>query len=145
MLTLWRNHTIPFAALSREVDRFVNEAVSPPAAWSGYGLVPAADVFETEAAFKVVLDLPGQDPKAIQIRVEGDVLTVQAERKLVEPAKDETVHRSERAAGVSFRSFTLPASVEATKVAASYENGVLTVVLPKREEARARTIPVSAK
>ncbi len=145
MLTLWRNHTIPFAALSREVDRFVNEAVPPPAAWSGYGLVPAADVFETEGAFKVVLDLPGQDPKAIQIRVEGDVLTVQAERKLVEPAKDETVHRSERPAGVSFRSFTLPASVEATKVAASYENGVLTVVLPKREEARARTIPVSAK
>jgi HSP20 family protein len=145
MLTLWRNHTIPFAALSREVDRLVNDVASPSGGWSGYGIVPAADVAETEAAFKVVLDLPGLDPKAIQIRVEDDVLTVQAERKLVEPAKDETVHRSERSAGVSFRSFTLPASVDAAKVEASYENGVLSVVLPKREEARARTIPVNAK
>jgi len=145
MLTLWRNHHIPFGALSREVDRLMNDVATPTAGWSGYGLTPAADIAETQAAFKVVLDLPGHDPKAIQIQVQDDVLTVQSERKLVEAAKDETVHRSERLAGTSLRSFSLPASVDASKVEATYENGVLTVVLPKREEARARTIEVSVK
>lgn len=145
MLTLWRNHQIPFAALSREVDRLMNDVATPSSGWTGYGLTPAADVAETESAFKVVLDMPGHDPKAIQIQVQDDVLTIQSERKLAEPAKEETVHRSERLAGTSFRSFSLPSSVDAGKVEATYENGVLTVVLPKREEARARTIQVNAK
>lgn len=145
MLTLWRNHPIPFVALSREMNRIMNDVATPTAAWTGYGSQPAADVAETEAAFKVVLDLPGHDPKAVQIQVQDDVLTVQAERKLVEPAKDETVHRSERPAGISFRSFTLPSSVDPAKVEATYEHGVLTVVLPKREEARPRSIQVSVK
>jgi HSP20 family protein len=146
MLTLWRNHETPFAALSREVNRLYNDiATAPIGAWNGYGLTPAADIAETEASFKVVIDLPGHDPKAIQIQVQDDVLTIQSERKLVEPAKDETVHRSERLAGTSFRSFALPASVDPAKVEATYEDGVLTVVLPKREEARARTIQVNAK
>lgn len=146
MLTLWRNHETPFAALSREVNRLYDDIATVPAgAWSGYGLTPAADVVETEAAYKVVVDLPGHDPKAIQIQVQDDVLTIQSERKLVEPGKDETVHRSERLGGTSFRSFSLPSSVDSAKVEAAYENGVLTVVLPKREEARPRTIQVNAK
>jgi hypothetical protein len=70
---------------------------------------------------------------------------VQSERKFAEPAKDETVQRSERAHGTFFRSFSLPASVDASKVAAQYENGVLTVTLPKRDEAKPRTIQVTVK
>jgi len=144
MLTLWRNHETPFTALSREVDRLLNEA-APRNAWNGYGLVPAADIVETEAAFQVVVDLPGLDPKAIQISVQEGTLAIQSERKLAEPAADATVHRSERPAGTFFRSFALPSSVDATKVEAKYENGVLTVVLPKREEAKPRTIQVNVK
>jgi HSP20 family protein len=136
MLTLWRNHETPFTALSREVDRLLNEA-APRNAWNGYGLVPAA--------FQVVVDLPGLDPKAIQISVQEGTLAIQSERKLAEPAADATVHRSERPAGTFFRSFALPSSVDATKVEAKYENGVLTVVLPKREEAKPRTIQVNVK
>lgn len=146
MLTLWRNTHPTFAALSREVDRLMNDVATPSAgAWAGYGLTPAADILESEAGFKVVLDLPGHDAKAIQIQVENDTLTVQSERKYAEPAKDEAVHRSERAHGTFFRSFSLPATVDGTKVAAQYENGVLTVTLPKREEAKPRTIQVSVK
>jgi HSP20 family protein len=146
VLTLWRNPDTAFAALTREMDRLASDVARPSlAGWSGYGLTPAADILETEAAFKVVVDLPGHDPKAIQIQVENDTLTVQSERKFAEPAKDETTHRSERAHGTFFRSFSLPATVDATKVAAHYENGVLTVVLPKREEARPRTIQVNVK
>ncbi len=142
MLALWRNPNAAFAAL----DRLMNDVATPSAdGWTGYGLCPAADIVESEAEFRVVLDLPGQDPKAIQIQVENDTLTVQAERKFGEPAKGETVHRSERAAGTFYRSFTLPSSVDAAKVDAKYENGVLTVALPKREEAKPRTIQVSVK
>jgi len=146
MLTLWRNPDPTFAALSREVDRLVNDATRPGlGARGGYGLTPPADILETEAAFKVVLDMPGHDPKAIQIQVENETLTVQSERKLTEPAKDEAVHRSERASGTFFRSFSLPSVVDGTRVAAHYESGVLTVVLPKREEAKPRTIQVDVK
>jgi HSP20 family protein len=146
MLTLWRNTDPTFAALSREMDRLVKDIALPSAgAWAGYGLTPAADILESEAGFKVVLDMPGHDPKAIQIQVENDTLTVQSERKFAEPAKDETSHRSERAHGTFFRSFSLPTTVDGGNVAAQYENGVLTVVLPKREEGKPRTIQVSVK
>jgi HSP20 family protein len=86
--------------------------------------------------------MPGHDPKAIELQVENDVLTVKSERNWTEPPEGTSVHRTERAYGTFFRSFTLPKSVDAGKVEARYENGVLTVTLPKREEARPRSISV---
>lgn len=142
MLTLWKSPDRAFAALNDEMDRLVNGIAGN--GWS-YGLTPAADVLETEAEYKVQLDLPGIDPAAIQLRVEKDVLTIQVDRKQPQAAAGETVHRSERAFGTFFRSFTLPRAVDATRVEATYEHGVLAVKLPKREEAKARTISVSVK
>ena len=142
MLTLWKNPDRAFAALSDEMDRLVNGTNGN--AWS-YGLAPAADVVETEGAYKVLLDLPGIDPAAIQLRVEKDTLSVQVDRKQPQPVAGETVHRSERAFGTFFRSFTLPRGVDATGVEAAYQQGVLAVTLPKREEAKARAIQVSVK
>ncbi len=137
------------AALGAEVDRMLSDVARPlpgvPRGVAGYGLTPPADVLETEADFSVALDVPGLDPKALSIQVENDTLTVQAERKQPETKRDATAHRSERAYGTFFRSFTLPASVDATRVEATYEVGVLTVVLPKREEAKPRTIQVNVK
>jgi HSP20 family protein len=142
MLTLWSNPERTFAALSEEMDRLVSGASAK--AWS-YGLAPAADVTETEAEYRVLIDLPGIEASAIQLRVEKDTLTVQVDRKQPQAAAGETVHRSERAFGTYFRSFTLPTGVDATRVEAAYEQGVLAVKLPKREEARARSIPVAVK
>ncbi len=142
MLTLWTNPDRAFAALNEEMDRLVNGVTGN--AWI-YGLTPAADVLETEAEYRVLLDLPGIDPAAIQLRVEKDTLSVQVDRKQPQPVAGETVHRSERAFGTFFRSFALPRSVNAGAVEATYEQGVLTVKLPKREEAKARTIAVSVK
>ena len=142
MLTLWRNPERTLAALSEEMDRLVNGAAA--SAWS-YGLTPAADVTETGGEYRVLVDLPGVDPAAIQLRVEKDTLTIQVDRKQPKPAAGETPHRSERAFGTFLRSFTLPRGVDAAGVEASYEQGVLSVRLPKREEAKARTIAVSAK
>ncbi len=143
MLTLWRNPERTFAALSEEMDRLVN-ARTGNSSWN-YGLAPAADVTETEAEYRVLMDLPGIDPNAIQLRVEKDTLSVQVDRKQPQPAAGEAVHRSERAFGTFFRSFTLPTGVDASRVEAGYEQGVLAVKLPKREEAKARSIPVSVK
>ncbi len=140
MLSLWTNPDTGLAALTREL---LNDVATPSTqGWAGYGLCPPADILESVADFKVVLDMPGHDPKAIRIQVENDTLSVQSERKFAEPEKGETMHRSERAAGTFFRSFELPSSVDGAKVEARYENGVLTVVLPKRDEAKPRTIQV---
>ena len=96
MLTLWRNPATGLAALTAEMDRVMNDFAAPTRSWTQHGLVAPADVLETEADFRVVLDMPGHDPKAIQIQVENDTLTVQADRKQPELAKSDTVHRSER-------------------------------------------------
>jgi HSP20 family protein len=144
MLTLWRNPESTLASLTAEVDRLMKDIAGPQAGWTGYGTCPPADVAESQSAFLITLDLPGHDPKAIELQVENDVLTVKSERKWANPAEGTEVHRTERAHGTFFRSFTLPRSVDAAKVEARYEHGVLTVTLPKREEARARTISVQA-
>jgi len=141
MITLWRNPENGLAVLSAEMDRLVNR-LDEDGSWNGYGLTPAADVYESDADFKVVVDLPGLDGKSIEINVENDTLSVKAERPQPVPAEGEGVHRTERAHGTFFRSFALPETVDAARVEARYEAGVLTVVLPKREEAKPRTIPV---
>jgi HSP20 family protein len=143
MLTLWRTPENGFTALSAEMDRVMNRLAQD--AWTGYGLTPPADVHESPADFKVVLDLPGLDAKALDIHVENDTLSVKAERSQPRPPEGEAVHRTERAYGTFFRSFALPKTVDATRVEARYEHGVLTIVLPKRDEAKPRTIPVQVR
>lgn len=142
MLTMWRTPERTLAALSEEMDRLVGGAAGN--AWS-YGLTPAADVLETEGEYRVLVDLPGVDPSAIQLRVEKDTLTIQVDRKQPQAEAGEAVHRSERAFGTYYRSFALPRSVDAGRVEAGYQQGVLSVKLPKRDEARARTIAVNVK
>jgi len=110
----------------------------------GWAAAPApADVVETEEAIVVRLDLPGHKGDEIQLKVENDVLTVEAERKL-EEKRGETFHRSERIFGKASRSFTLPANVDSGRTEARYVDGVLEITLPKREEAKPRTIQVKA-
>lgn len=140
MLTLWRNDTtIP--TLLAEMNRLARDVADEPSL-NDHGLRPAADVVETQGGFEVTLDMPGVDPKAIQIQVEEQTLTVQAARRQVASPKDGAVHRSERPTGTFSRSFALPGSVDSSRVEARYEEGVLSVTLPKREEAKPRTIQV---
>ena len=143
MLTLWRT-TPAMPAFAAEVNRLMNDVALATPAFAGTAPAAPADVLETAGDYRVQLDLPGIDPSAIRLEVEKDTLSVSAERRLAAPAPGEEVHRRERPTGTFARSFTLPSSVDAARVEARYEAGVLTVVLPKREEARARTIPVVA-
>lgn len=144
MLTLWRTtHALP--SLAAEVSRLMNDVALTTPAFAATGLTPPADILENAQEFRVLLDLPGVDPATIKLRVEKDTLEVAAERKFTPPAAGEELHRSERASGAIGRSFTLPSSVDASRVEAHYEAGVLTVTLPKREEAKARAIPVTVR
>lgn len=143
MLTLFRNPENTLSVLHDEMNRLVDGMGSSN--WN-YGLAPAADAIETEGEYRVLIDLPGiDDPKTIQLRVEKDTLTVQVDRKQPAVAAGETVHRSERSFGTFARSFALPRGVDASRVEATYEQGVLAVKLPKSEEAKARSISVSVK
>jgi HSP20 family protein len=105
--------------------------------------MPPVDIFQT-SDHELVLkaELPDMSRDDIDITVENFVLTVKGEKKVSNEVKDEQYHHVERRYGSFSRSFSLPQTVDANRVAAEYKNGVLTVRLPLREEAKPRTIKV---
>ena len=107
------------------------------------GWVPAVDIYETVAHDLVIkAELPDMTREDIEVTVENNTLTLRGERTWPTEIKEEQFRRVERQYGAFTRSFTLPDTVDASKVSAEYRNGVLTVKLPFREEARPRTINV---
>jgi HSP20 family protein len=105
--------------------------------------VPAVDIYETDKQELVLkAELPDMKREDIQVIFENNTLTLKGERKFEGEVKQEQFHRVERTYGTFSRSFSLPSTVDATRIAAEYKNGVLTVKLPFREEAKARTINV---
>lgn len=104
--------------------------------------LPPVDIYENENAFIATADLPGLDKKDIEVSLEDSVLTVSGERSFEKNGEQGSFRRVERAYGTFRRSFTLPSGVDAAKVDASFENGVLTLTLPKSELAKSRKISV---
>jgi len=104
---------------------------------------PAVDIFETDAHDLVIkAELPGMSREDIEVTVENSTLVLKGEKKFESEVKEENYRRIERTYGTFHRSFTLPNTVDASKVSAEFKNGVLTVKLPFREEAKPRTINV---
>ena len=124
------------------VDRLFRDIAWPALELATVPFGPAADVVETRDAIHVRLDVPGIDPKALEVKVEKDTLLVRGERKADERTEGETYHRAEVRYGAFERSFGLPVTVDGSKADARYESGVLDIRLPKREEAKPRTIEV---
>jgi HSP20 family protein len=106
---------------------------------------PAVDIFEQEGNIVLKAELPGIDLKDVDIRLENNVLTLRGERKVDNEVKRESFHRIERAYGTFARSFTLPSTVDQQNIKADYKDGVLKVVLPKREEAKPKQITIDIK
>ena len=105
--------------------------------------MPAVDIFETDTHDLVLkAELPGMTREDIEVTVENSTLVLKGEKKFDREVKDENYRRIERTYGPFHRSFTLPNTVDASKVSAEYKNGVLTVKLPFREEAKPRSINV---
>jgi len=105
--------------------------------------VPPVDIYETEGRDLVIkAELPDVKREDVEVTVEHNTLTLRGTKTLPTEVKEEQFRRVERRYGAFARSFTLPTTVDASKVSADYKNGVLTVKLPFREEARPRTINV---
>jgi HSP20 family protein len=104
--------------------------------------VPAVDVFEEADNIRITAEIPGVQPENIAISLEGNLLTISGTKQQEAEEKTERVHRYERVYGAFERAFTLPASVEPKDIKARYDNGVLTVTLPKSEKAKPRQIEV---
>jgi HSP20 family protein len=110
---------------------------------TGNSWVPPVDIYQTgEHELVLKAELPDLSREEIDITVENFVLTLKGEKKLADDVKEEQFHHIERSYGSFSRSFSLPRTVDASKVSADYKNGVLTVRLPLREEAKPRQIKV---
>lgn len=134
--------------LFREMDQLFRDLAANPGpgtAPAARTLTPAAEVVESAQGLTLTVDLPGHAPEGIEVRVENDTLTVRSERKAPERPEGERVLRAERPFGTWERAFVLPPTVDTARVEARFEHGVLTLTLPRREEARPRTIPVKVQ
>jgi HSP20 family protein len=107
------------------------------------GFVPAVDIYEDAQKVVLKLEVPGIEEKDLDIRVENHTLTVKGERKFEAEEKEQNFHRIERRYGSFFRAFTLPSTVDAEHVQASYNNGVLKLELAKKAEAQPKQIKIN--
>lgn len=110
------------------------------AAWS-----PAVDITEQDNEYIVKVELPGVNKDDVKITLESNILTIRGEKKQEKETKKENYHRVERSYGSFQRSFNLPTSVKSDKIDAAYNDGILTVSLPKAEEAKPKQIEVKVK
>jgi HSP20 family protein len=140
MLTRWD----PLRDLQRmqdEMGRLFDDRLTSRSGES-VGWTPAVDIFEDEEGVCLRFDLAGVDPKDVDIRFENGVLTLRGERKLDREDKRDNYHRVELSYGTFTRSFSLPGTIDAEKIKAESKNGILTVMLPKKPEAKPKSIQV---
>jgi HSP20 family protein len=136
-----------FRSLQQRINRLFEEAFGPlgEESWALAAWAPACDIYETDNEIVVKMELPEVKKEDIQVTLDNNLLTIRGERKFQEETKRENYHRIERSYGEFMRSFTLPAAIDSGKISAEYKDGVLRVVLPKREEAKPKQIEVKVK
>ena len=146
-MTPWK----PFRELERmrrEMDRLwdsffegrASRKVEEVAEWS-----PTLDVSETKNDLVVKAEIPGIDPKDIDISLANEMLTIKGEKKQEKEEKEENYHLVERSYGSFARTIRLPREVQSDKISASYKNGILKVTLPKSEEAKKKEIKIKVE
>ena len=131
--------------LREAMDRLFDDAFTRPFSMRDGWSAPAIDMYQTDDEIVVKASLPGINIDEVQINVTGDVLTLKGEGKHEEESKDKAWHIREQRWGSFQRSVALPANVVADKARAEFENGILTVTLPKAEEVKPRTITINTK
>src|SRR5271166_2797861 len=134
------------AALQDRMNRLFRESYSPEGpeeALTTTNYAPPVDIYEDEHNITLKMEVPGIDEKDIDVRIEGNTLTVHGERKIEKDEKEENFRRVERQYGEFTRSFTLPSSVDLGQVSAHYDKGVLKINLAKKAEAKPKQIKVN--
>ena len=129
-----------------QFERLFREAFSPVLGESEVSTrtwAPPVDIYENGDNLVLKAELPGINPDDVEIRVEDNTLYLKGERKFEKEVKEQSYHRVERSYGAFTRTFSLPNSVDADKVTANYKDGVLTLTMPKKEEAKPKTIKIN--
>jgi HSP20 family protein len=140
----WEQPSRGATTLQEQVNRVFGDITGQTAEESNLTpWVPAVDIFETAHELVVKADLPDLNPQDLDIRVENNILTIRGERKFENKENEENYLRVERAYGSFSRSFSLANSVKSDAIKADYHNGVLTLSIPKREEAKPKQIKVN--
>ncbi len=150
-LTVWKpfRELVPFSfdQMTREMDRLWDSFFEerPGRRVEEREWLPSLDVSETKNDIVVKAEVPGMDPKDIDISLSNGVLTIKGEKKQEREEKEEDYHLIERSYGTFARSIQLPVEVQSNKVNASYKNGILKVTLPKSEEAKIKEIKIKVE
>ncbi len=133
--------------LREAMDRLFDDAFTRPLSMrDGWSMgSPAIDMYQTENDVVVKASIPGMKAEDVQINITGDVLTLKGEVKQEEERKEKAWHIREQRFGSFERSVALPTSVKTDKAEAVFENGILTVTLPKADEVKPKTINIKAK
>ena len=137
-----------FSVFQNQMNRLFEDAMGT---WLGESngtgntnWVPLADIYENDNDLIAKVELPGVDPKMVDVRVENNVLTIRGERPFDQKVAQENYHRLERSFGTFSRSFALPMTIDADKIHAEYRDGILNLTLPKSERAKPKRIQIAA-
>ena len=133
--------------LQNEVNQLFNDFYSSPGTARSGATVwhPLVDISETENEIIVVAEVPGMNKEDLKISIQENILTLQGEKKQEQKKKDEQYHRIEREYGQFERSFSLPTTVNTNKIKATCKEGVLTIILPKTEEAKPKELAIQVE
>ena len=131
-------------AMSNRLNRTVNDPHTPRTVDSFGAWVPPVDIFEKNDRLVIRAEIPGVQREDMDVRIENGVLTLHGERKQETGVNEANEYRMERVYGMFTRSFTLPTTVDAAKVTATYKDGVLEVSVPKAETAKPKQIEINA-
>lgn len=147
-LTRRERQATPLARWPQDMLDWFDGLLSAPLApfmGMGTGLVPAVDIEETEENIVVKVELPGVDPKDVEVSLRNDVLTIRGEKRQESEQKEGNYHRTERRYGSFTREIRLPMGFDASKIEAKAHNGVLRVCLPKSEKSKPTRIEVKTE
>ena len=128
---------------TRFFDEFFNDF--QPSSRGRENWLPPVDILEKDGNLILRVEIPGVNEKEVDVKLEGNVLTLKGERKLEKQDNKENYHRIETFYGTFSRSFTLPETVNRDGIKAEYKNGILTITIPQKPEVRPREIPVSTQ
>jgi HSP20 family protein len=146
-ITRWR----PFRdmmTVQDEMNRLFDDFFGRPVMrrdWAEAAWCPCVDVSETKDSVVINTEIPGMSKDDVKVSIQDNVLTLSGEKKQEKEEKDANYHRMERSYGSFSRSFTLPTSVKADKVKATYKDGILRIALPKSEEVKPKQIPIAVE
>ena len=138
----WQVGWYPFAGFQREVGR-IFENFEVLQAWPVPRGVPALNLYDDGDRYFLVVPLPGLGAEEVDVSITGETLIVRGDRRRAEGVEEESYRRQERSFGRWTRTVTMPDRVEVSEVSASFSHGVLTVILPKADEAKPRQISVT--